>query len=42
MVGHFILQDICYILILPAFGIVSHIISRFSIKGIFGHIGMVA
>lgn len=30
-----------YVLILPAFGIVSHIISRFSSKPIFGSLGMI-
>ena len=30
-----------YILILPGFGIISHLISRFSIKPVFGHIGMI-
>ena len=30
-----------YILIIPGFGIVSHIISRFSLKPIFGMVGMV-
>jgi len=30
-----------YILILPAFGIVSHIVPRFVVKPIFGFIGMV-
>ena len=26
---------------MPAFGIVSHILSRFSLKPVFGYIGMV-
>lgn len=30
-----------YIMILPAFGVISHIISRFAIKPIFGSIGMI-
>ena len=30
-----------YVLIIPAFGIVSHIVSTFSGKPIFGQIGMV-
>jgi cytochrome c oxidase subunit 1 len=30
-----------YILILPAFGIVSHIVSNFSSKAVFGHLGMI-
>ena len=31
--------NICYILIIPAFGIVSHVISTFSGKPIFGQDG---
>jgi cytochrome c oxidase subunit 1 len=30
-----------YILIIPGFGIISHLISRFSQKAIFGQVGMV-
>ena len=30
-----------YILILPAFGIISHVISKFAQKPIFGSIGMI-
>jgi len=30
-----------YILILPAFGIVSHIVSNFSSKSVFGNLGMI-
>jgi cytochrome c oxidase subunit 1 len=30
-----------YILIIPGFGIVSHVITDFSGRSVFGHIGMV-
>jgi heme/copper-type cytochrome/quinol oxidase subunit 1 len=30
-----------YIMILPAFGVISHVISRFAVKPVFGSIGMI-
>jgi heme/copper-type cytochrome/quinol oxidase subunit 1 len=32
---------LCYIIIIPAFGVISHVISTFSSKPIFGYLGMV-
>ena len=39
--NYLINQNICYILIIPGFGIVSHVIATFTGKPIFGYIGMV-
>lgn len=30
-----------YILILPAFGVISHVVSTYSNRSIFGHLGMI-
>ena len=39
--GLLLIQDNWYILVIPAFGIVSHVISFFSQKPVFGTIGMI-
>ena len=39
--NYFVSQNFCYILIIPAFGIISTTISAYSNKSVFGYIGMV-
>ena len=34
-------QNFCYIIIIPGFGIVSHVVSTFSGKSVFGFLGMI-
>ena len=41
MLNYFVSQNFCYILIIPAFGIISTTISAYSNKSVFGYIGMV-
>ena len=35
---YLVIQSYCYILIIPGFGIVSHVISTFTGKPVFGYI----
>jgi cytochrome c oxidase subunit 1 len=41
LINYFIIQSICYILIIPGFGIISTTISASSNKSVFGYLGMV-